>query len=103
MSPDGTAVIEGVDIDAEEPALAITHELDTVEATPPLALVAFGPPGDLASRKLLPAIAALADHGALPAGFTVIGVARTKWSDEQFRQAALDAVPFGGGAWREGV
>ncbi|MGA2519516.1 MAG: glucose-6-phosphate dehydrogenase [Acidimicrobiales bacterium] len=99
MTPDTTAVIEGDDIDAEEPAADIAHELDSVSTPPPLALVVFGASGDLASRKLLPAIAALAEHGALPEGFTVVGVARTQWTDEQFRQAALDAVPFAGAEW----
>ncbi|HUY21047.1 MAG TPA: glucose-6-phosphate dehydrogenase [Acidimicrobiales bacterium] len=103
MTPDGTAVIEGVDIDAEEPATESVHELDAVGTPPPLALVVFGASGDLASRKLLPAIAALAEHGALPDGFTVIGVARTAWSDTQFRQAALDAAPFAGPTWHQAV
>jgi len=101
VTPDTPAVIEGVDIDAEEPAVAVAHELDNVRPSPPLALVVFGASGDLATRKLLPAIAALAEHKALPRGFTVVGVARTQWSDEQFRQAALDAVPFAGPEWHE--
>ncbi len=63
----------------------------------------FGASGDLASRKLLPAIAALAEHKALPDGFTVVGVARTQWSDDQFRQAALDAAPYAGPEWKKVV
>jgi glucose-6-phosphate 1-dehydrogenase len=103
VTTDTTAVIEGVDIDAAEPAVEVAHELDAVDPPPPLALVVFGASGDLASRKLLPAIAALADHGALPSGFTVVGVARTQWSDKQFRQTALDAAPFAGPAWHDVV
>ncbi len=76
------------------------HELDKVEPPPPLALVVFGASGDLAARKLLPAIAALAEHKALPDGFTVVGVARTPWSDEEFQKAALDAVS-GRDGWSE--
>jgi glucose-6-phosphate 1-dehydrogenase len=98
VTPD-TLAIEGVDIDTEEPAADVAHELDAVSPPPPLALVVFGASGDLAARKLLPAIAALAEHQALPTGFTVIGVARTQWSDAQFRQAALDAVPYAGPEW----
>jgi len=98
-----TAVIEGVDIDDQEPVEQIAHALDTVKSPPPLSLVVFGASGDLASRKLLPAIAALAEHKALPAGFTVVGVARTQWSDEQFRQAALDAAPDAGPEWQKVV
>ena len=71
------------------------HELDSVAPPPPLALVVFGASGDLTARKLLPAIAALCEHKALPEGFAVIGVARTAWSDEDFQKAALDAVPNG--------
>ncbi|HUI04696.1 MAG TPA: glucose-6-phosphate dehydrogenase, partial [Acidimicrobiales bacterium] len=100
---DATIAIEATDIDATEPAAELAHELDAVSPPPPLALVVFGASGDLASRKLLPAIAALAEHGALPGGFTVVGVARTQWSDEQFRQAALDAAPFAGPGWHKVV
>jgi glucose-6-phosphate 1-dehydrogenase len=103
MTPDATGVIEGVDIDDQEPVAENAHPLDLVNPPPPLALVVFGASGDLASRKLLPAIAALAEHNALPDGFTVVGVARTKWSDDQFRQAALDAAPNAGPAWKNVV
>jgi glucose-6-phosphate 1-dehydrogenase len=95
------AVIEGVDIDDQEPVDEVVHALDLVKPPPPLALVIFGASGDLASRKLLPAIAALAEHKALPDGFTVVGVARTQWSDDQFRQAALAAVPDAGPEWKK--
>jgi glucose-6-phosphate 1-dehydrogenase len=101
VTPDATAVIEGVDIDDTEPVEPLAHTLDTVKPPPPLALVVFGASGDLASRKLLPAIAALAEHQALPDGFTVVGVARTQWSDDRFRQAALDAVPGAGPEWKK--
>ena len=54
--------------------------------TPPLVLVIFGASGDLASRKILPALANLAERGRLSDNFTVIGVARTQWTDDEFRQ-----------------
>ena len=79
----------------------VAHELDTVSKPPPLVLVVFGASGDLAARKLLPAIAGLADHGALAEGFTVVGVARTTWSDEDFQKVALKAVPKPSDAWKE--
>ncbi len=63
----------------------------------PLTFVLFGASGDLTSRKILPALARLADLGALPEPFVLVGVARTKWSDDEFRQqcreAAAAAVP----------
>ncbi|HVA03052.1 MAG TPA: glucose-6-phosphate dehydrogenase [Acidimicrobiales bacterium] len=103
MTPDATSVIEALDIDDQEPVEEVAHSLDSVEPPPPLALVVFGASGDLASRKLLPAIAALAEHNALPDGFTVVGVARTQWTDDQFRQAALDAAPYAGPEWKKVV
>ncbi len=103
MTADATPVAAGVDIDDQEPVEVAAHALDAVAPPPPLALVVFGASGDLASRKLLPAIAALAEHKALPDGFTVIGVARTSWTDAQFRKAALDAAPHAGPEWKEVV
>ena len=67
------------------------HELDRVACAPPLALVVFGASGDLTARKLLPALAALAEHDALPDRFAVVGVARTEWTDDEFRKVALQA------------
>jgi glucose-6-phosphate 1-dehydrogenase len=84
--------IEIDDIDADDRPDETVHELDTVSTAPPLVLVVFGASGDLAARKLLPAIAALTDHNVLPKGFTVVGVARTAWSDEEFRKVALKAT-----------
>ncbi len=68
---------------------------------PPTALVIFGASGDLTARKILPALARLADHGVLDAGFTLIGVARTAWSDEEFRATVTEATPDAGPTWRK--
>jgi glucose-6-phosphate 1-dehydrogenase len=67
--------------------------------TPPLSLVMFGASGDLTARKLLPALASLADKGSLAGGTGLIGVARTKWSDDEFRDHCLKAVPDAKPAW----
>ena len=48
-------------------------------------LVLFGGTGDLASRKLLPAVLQAFRHGSLPPGGRIIGVARDELSDEQYR------------------
>jgi glucose-6-phosphate 1-dehydrogenase len=69
--------------------------------TPPLALVIFGASGDLTARKILPALASLADSGRLNDRFTLIGVARTQWSDDDFRQAVTKAVPGAGDTWKK--
>ena len=79
---------------------APANPLRTPVRTPPLALVIFGASGDLTSRKILPALANLADRGRLAEEFTVIGVARTPWSDEEFRAAAMKDAAYAGERWR---
>ena len=54
----------------------------------PTALVIFGATGDLAHRKLLPALYNLAHEGALPERFELIGVARREKPDDEFREMA---------------
>jgi len=58
----------------------------------PTNLVIFGATGDLARRKLLPAIYNLAHEGSLPERFNLVGAARREMSDEQFREMAARAV-----------
>jgi glucose-6-phosphate 1-dehydrogenase len=58
----------------------------------PTNLVIFGATGDLANRKLLPAIYNLAHDGALPERFNLVGVARSTMSDAEFREQAERAV-----------
>src|SRR3989337_2633172 len=58
----------------------------------PTTLVIFGAPGELAERKLMPALYSLAVDGLLPGGFSVVGFARREKSDEQFRDEMRDAV-----------
>jgi glucose-6-phosphate 1-dehydrogenase len=58
----------------------------------PTTLVIFGATGDLARRKLLPAIYNLAHEGALPERFNLIGSSRSDMSDEAFATQAADAI-----------
>jgi glucose-6-phosphate 1-dehydrogenase len=58
----------------------------------PTALVIFGATGDLAHRKLLPAVYNLAHDGALPERFELIAVARREQSDDEFRAMARDSI-----------
>lgn len=51
----------------------------------PSSLVIFGVTGDLARKKLLPAVYDLANRGLLPPGFGLVGFARRDWDDEFFR------------------
>jgi glucose-6-phosphate 1-dehydrogenase len=58
----------------------------------PTALVIFGATGDLAHRKLLPALYNLAHEGALPERFELVGVSRGEMDDEAFRQMARESI-----------
>ena len=68
---------------------------------PPVALVIYGASGDLTARKLLPALASMAGEGSLPEGFGLVGVARTQWSDNEFRDHCLATVPDAKAPWAE--
>jgi glucose-6-phosphate 1-dehydrogenase len=58
----------------------------------PTTMVIFGCSGDLAKRKLLPAIYNLAHEGALPERFNLIGVSRGEMSDDEFREGAKESI-----------
>ena len=49
-------------------------------------LVIFGASGDLTHRKLLPAIFSLFKQGLLAENWAVVGVGRTQYSDEEYRE-----------------
>ena len=59
---------------------------------PHTALVIFGATGDLAKRKLLPALYNLAHEGQLPERFALIGVSRSESTDDEFRTLARDSI-----------
>ncbi len=52
----------------------------------PLTLVLFGATGDLAQKKLFPALLSLFTSGQLPSEFQIIGFARREFTDEAFRE-----------------
>jgi glucose-6-phosphate 1-dehydrogenase len=58
----------------------------------PTTLVIFGATGDLARRKLLPAVYNLAHEGALPERFNLIGISRSEVSHDDYRQMAREAI-----------
>jgi glucose-6-phosphate 1-dehydrogenase len=72
----------------------------------PSGLVLFGVTGDLARKKLLPAVYDLANRGLLPPGFSLVGFARREWEDQDFGKVVYDAVkqhartPFREDVWR---
>jgi glucose-6-phosphate 1-dehydrogenase len=71
---------------------------------PPCALVVFGITGDLARKKLLPAVYDLANRGLLPTNFALLGFARRDWGDTDFAELARDAARKAARTpWREEV
>src|ERR1700749_1345760 len=58
----------------------------------PTALVIFGATGDLAHRKLLPALYNLAHEGARPERFELVGVSRRDRPDADFRAEARESI-----------
>jgi glucose-6-phosphate 1-dehydrogenase len=60
-------------------------------------LVMFGASGDLAKKKLFPAIYRLECRGRL--GIPVIGVAREAWTDDDLRNHCRDAIAEAGEEW----
>src|SRR5581483_2609654 len=66
------------------------------------AIVVFGATGDLAGRKLFPALASLALRDQLPRDLAVIGVARTVMSDDDFTGLVEDSIEKALGSDAEG-
>ena len=79
---------------SREPVDTVRSDDATMRSTsdqPPAdALVLFGATGDLAKRKLFPALYDLERHGELE--LPVIGVARSDWTDEAFRENARTSI-----------
>ena len=59
---------------------------------PECTIVIFGANGDLAKRKLMPALYRLAYDRRLPPGFAIVGKSRTPLTDDQFRGKMREAV-----------
>ncbi len=58
----------------------------------PCGMVLFGVTGDLATKKLMPAIYDLANRGLLPPGFSLVGFARRDWADQDFGKIVHESV-----------
>src|SRR5215213_8939358 len=58
----------------------------------PCAVVIFGASGDLAKRKLIPALYRLVQERLLPAEFAIIGLGRTEMSSDEFRDRMKEAI-----------
>jgi glucose-6-phosphate 1-dehydrogenase len=75
---------------------------------PPCVVVIFGASGDLARRKLLPALYRLYLERRIAPNTSILGISRTPMSDEQFRERMrgsvaefLEAGSFDDASWRE--
>ena len=58
----------------------------------PSSLIIFGVTGDLARKKLMPAVYDLANRGLLPPGFALVGFARRDWDDQDFERVVGQEV-----------
>jgi glucose-6-phosphate 1-dehydrogenase len=90
---------------AEENPLA--EGLNLRRTPDPCVLVIFGASGDLAHKKLLPALYALAVRRLLPPRIAIVGVARSEGDDESYREDMKAAIqkhardPFRQDVWDE--
>jgi glucose-6-phosphate 1-dehydrogenase len=69
-----------------------TNTLGAGSVTEPCTVVLFGASGDLAKRKVIPAMYDLATHNSLGPRYAIVGFARTSMSDEIFRSASGEAA-----------
>jgi glucose-6-phosphate 1-dehydrogenase len=70
----------------------MAEPLGRIRIPDPLVLVIFGGTGDLARRKLMPALWKLRTAGLLPEAFAIVGNAREEMDDDAYRQRMHDAL-----------
>jgi len=76
-------------------------------APPPCTVVIFGATGDLAHRKLAPALYTLKHEGMLPGRFSIVGYARSAYTDQAFADDLKASVaeharaPLEAGTWED--
>ncbi len=63
----------------------LRQNLPRARVPEPCAIVLFGATGDLAHRKLVPALYHLAQGGNMPSEYAIVGFARRDWTDDQLR------------------
>jgi glucose-6-phosphate 1-dehydrogenase len=63
-----------------------------IASPPPQTLVVFGASGDLARRKLLPALYDLAYEGLLPERYAIVGSGGSRLDDADFRERARGGI-----------
>ncbi|MCA9279101.1 MAG: glucose-6-phosphate dehydrogenase [Phycisphaeraceae bacterium] len=77
------------------------HRHDANGTIEPCLIVLFGASGDLTWRKLIPALFDREQKGKLPESFAVLGVSRTKMSDDEWRDklGEKSKLDTHGGTW----
>ena len=88
-SADRVVQVDGVESTSANPLRAgLAQDRNPAACT----MVIFGVSGDLTSRKLMPSLYDLAVQIPLPPGFSIIGISRRDWTDDQFRDEMHKAV-----------
>lgn len=77
-------------------ASAVQDQFCAEKVSDPCGIVIFGVSGDLAHRKLIPALFDLMHRGLLPEHFFLLGVARSKGDDASFRQNVAETLKRAG-------
>jgi len=90
LSPEGAAAV--LDAPPSPQARAAPGPQHDGALRPPCTLVIFGASGDLTRRLLAPAIAHLSRDGAISPDFAIIGVARSPYTDQEFRTYLADGA-----------
>jgi glucose-6-phosphate 1-dehydrogenase len=85
------AALPGQPTAEPQPENPLTAGLERLPVAP-TTLVIFGATGDLARRKLLPALYNLAHDGALPERFHLVGVSRQEKAHENYRAECEEAI-----------
>lgn len=80
------------EVSANSNPLRVVEDRRLNRVAGPCALVLFGVTGDLARKKLMPAVYDLANRGLLPPGFALVGFARRDWDNEDFAKVVHDSV-----------
>lgn len=74
------------------PRIDIPPAREALPPVEPCTLVIFGGSGDLARRRLIPALYNLLLDGLLPSSYAVLGLGRKSMTDEAFRAMAREGV-----------
>ena len=96
-----------VEISPDSNPLRISTDRRLNRIAGPSGLIIFGVTGDLARKKLMPAVYDLANRGLLPPGFALVGFARRDWKHQDFEEVVYDAVkkyartPFDDDVWKQ--